>query len=83
MLGSTPPPRTTVRAEGWTRPSLPMSRETLMTAELLSPEGEIGARDVVDGAKPRRPRRRPPRSEASRRRAQRAGVLGMALRSEV
>ncbi|MCA1700546.1 MAG: hypothetical protein LC790_17250, partial [Actinobacteria bacterium] len=47
-------------------PSLPTSRETVMTTELLSPEGEIGARDVVTGDE----RGRRPRSGASRWRAQ-------------
>jgi len=49
-----------------------------MTTELLSPEGENRrARDVVDGTK----RRRPPRSEASRRRAQRSGGRATRARS--
>ena len=51
-------------------PSLPTSRETVMTKELLSPEGEIGVRDVVDGIEQRC---RQPRSGASRRRAERSG----------
>jgi len=45
-------------------PSLPTSRETVMTRELLSLEGEIGAGDVVDGDEQRC---RWPRSGASRR----------------
>jgi hypothetical protein len=47
-----------------------------MTKELLSPEGEIGARDVLDGDEPSRR----PRSGASRRRAV---CQAWRLRSEV
>lgn len=55
---------------GWSRPehpSLPTSRETPMTPQLLGPAGENGAHDVVDGEE----RSRRARSAASRRRAQR------------
>ena len=50
-------------------PSLPMSCETLMATELMSPGGENGARDVGVGAG----WGRWPRSAASRRRAERSG----------
>ena len=46
-------------------PSLPTSRETLTTQESMNPEGENGARDVVDRERRARPAA-PPRPGAGR-----------------